>query len=155
MQKYSRSLEWPLNPSKPIVTSPPGNDELWYPTWSKHVNFLAMFPYLSKVSSTASFLSPSSNVFWILLICTEIKWFHGRSGFTISFWAFICRGCSKIANVISENLSKGVQPFGISVPHWMKSCLGPHIKYIVTYSHKNKNLIIFKINLQFCVGPHS
>ena len=26
----------------------------------------------------------------------------------------------------------GVQPFGISGPHWKKSCLGPHIKYTNT-----------------------
>ena len=29
-------------------------------------------------------------------------------------------------------LSRGVQPFGVSKPHWKKSCLGPHTKYIVT-----------------------
>ena len=32
------------------------------------------------------------------------------------------------------------QPFGISAPHWKKSCLGPHIKYIVTRNHTQKNL---------------
>ena len=32
-----------------------------------------------------------------------------------------------------------VQPFGISGPHWKKSCLGPHIKYIVTRNHKKKS----------------
>ena len=35
--------------------------------------------------------------------------------------------------------SRGVQPFGVSGPHWKKkSCLGPHIKYIVTHNHKKK-----------------
>ena len=33
--------------------------------------------------------------------------------------------------------STGVQPFGVSGPHWQKSCLGPHTKYIVTHNHKN------------------
>ena len=32
---------------------------------------------------------------------------------------------------------RGVQTFGISGPHWKKSCLGPPIKYIVTCNHKN------------------
>ena len=27
---------------------------------------------------------------------------------------------------------RGVQPFGISGPHWKKSYLGPHIKYTNT-----------------------
>ena len=31
--------------------------------------------------------------------------------------------------------SRGVQPLGFSGPHWKKSCLGPHIKYIVTRNH--------------------
>ena len=54
------------------------------------------------------------------------------------------------------NSSRGVQPFGISGPHWKKkSCLGPHIKYIATHNHTQKNLIMFEIHLQFCVGPHS
>ena len=39
-------------------------------------------------------------------------------------------------------LVRGVQPFGLSVPHWKKNCLGTHIKYIVTHNHKN-NLIVF------------
>ena len=40
-------------------------------------------------------------------------------------------------HIINERGStRGVQPFGISVPHWKKSCLGPHIKYIVTHNHK-------------------
>ena len=35
---------------------------------------------------------------------------------------------------------RGVQPFGVSRPHWKnKSCLGPHIKYTVTYNHKTKS----------------
>ena len=28
--------------------------------------------------------------------------------------------------------SRGVQPFGVSGPHWKKSCLEPHIKYTNT-----------------------
>ena len=35
--------------------------------------------------------------------------------------------------------SRGVQPFGVSGPHWKKSCLGPCIKYIVTRHHKKKS----------------
>ena len=33
----------------------------------------------------------------------------------------------------------GVQPFGVSVPRWMKSCLGPHIKYTATGNHKKQS----------------
>ena len=32
---------------------------------------------------------------------------------------------------------RGVQSFGISGSHWKKSCLGSHIKYIMTCNHKN------------------
>ena len=34
--------------------------------------------------------------------------------------------------------SRGVQPFGVFGPHWKKkkSCLGPHIKSVVTRHHK-------------------
>ena len=36
-----------------------------------------------------------------------------------------------------EEAFRGVQPFGVSGPHWKrKSCLGPHMKYIATHSHK-------------------
>ena len=38
---------------------------------------------------------------------------------------------------------RGVQYFGIPVPYWKKSCLGPHIKYIVTCNHTHTNLIMF------------
>ena len=32
---------------------------------------------------------------------------------------------------------RSIQTFGVSGPHWKKkSCLGPHIKYIVTCNHK-------------------
>ena len=34
---------------------------------------------------------------------------------------------------------KGVQPSGVSGPHWKKSCLRPHIKYIATCNHKKKS----------------
>ena len=38
---------------------------------------------------------------------------------------------------------RGIQHFGTSGPHWKKkSCLGPHIKYIVAHNHK-KNPIMF------------
>ena len=46
---------------------------------------------------------------------------------------------------------RGVQPFDVSGPHWKKSCLGPHVKYIVTCNH-TKDLIMFYVNLRFCVG---
>ena len=42
---------------------------------------------------------------------------------------------------VQANPSRDVEPFGISGPHWKKSCLGPHIKYIVT--HNQKNLIMY------------
>ena len=34
---------------------------------------------------------------------------------------------------------KGVQPFGVSGPHWKKSCLGSHIKYVTTHNHTQNN----------------
>ena len=34
---------------------------------------------------------------------------------------------------------RDVQSFGVSGPHWKKSCLGPHIKYTATRSHTQKN----------------
>ena len=36
-------------------------------------------------------------------------------------------------------LCRGVQTFGISMLHWTKSCLGPHIEYIKTRNHKKKS----------------
>ena len=40
--------------------------------------------------------------------------------------------------------SRGVQSFGISVPHWKKkSCFGRHIKYTETCNHTQKSLIMF------------
>ena len=34
-------------------------------------------------------------------------------------------------------VARGVQPFGISAPHWKKkTCLGPYIKYMATCNHK-------------------
>ena len=42
-----------------------------------------------------------------------------------------------------NDLSRGVQTFGVSTPHWKKkSCLGPHIKYIATHNNK-KTLLMF------------
>ena len=36
-------------------------------------------------------------------------------------------------------LVRGVQPFGISGPHWKNSCLGPYIKYTSTNENKKKS----------------
>ena len=54
-------------------------------------------------------------------------------------------------------LCRGAQPLGISGPPWKKkkSCLGLHIKYTATRHHTQKILIMFYINLWFCVGPNS
>ena len=39
-----------------------------------------------------------------------------------------------------NTLGRGVQPFGVSGPHWKKkSCLGTHIKYTVTPNHTKKS----------------
>ena len=44
--------------------------------------------------------------------------------------------------------SRGVQPFGISGPHWKKkSCLGPYIKYIATCNHKKSHNILTKFTI--------
>ena len=37
------------------------------------------------------------------------------------------------------NLCRGVQPLGVSGPHWKKSCLGLHIKYTNTNENKKKS----------------
>ena len=38
--------------------------------------------------------------------------------------------------------------FGISGPHWKKqSCLGPHIKYIVTRNHKKSHNVLSKFTI--------
>ena len=55
----------------------------------------------------------------------------------------------------TEQSTKGVQPFGVSGPHWKtKSCLGPHIKYSATCNHKNISSHVKQV-CYFCVGPHS
>ena len=45
-------------------------------------------------------------------------------------------------------LPRGVQPFRISRPQWKKkSCLGPHIKYIVTHNHKTSHNVLSKFTI--------
>ena len=40
---------------------------------------------------------------------------------------------------------RGVQPFGVSEPHWKKSGFGPYIKYTATHNHtQKKNTSCFK-----------
>ena len=39
-------------------------------------------------------------------------------------------------DTVRSTLSRGVQPFGLSGPHWKKSYPGPHTKYIETRNHK-------------------
>ena len=44
---------------------------------------------------------------------------------------------TKQNNIFLNSLgSGGVQTFGIAGPHWKKSCLRPHLKYIATQSQK-------------------
>ena len=51
-------------------------------------------------------------------------------------WQGIVRYSWLLKKLCFFSRSRGVQPFGISGPHWKKkSCLGPHIKYTNT----NKN----------------
>ena len=51
--------------------------------------------------------------------------------------------------------SRGVPPFGISGPYWEKSCLGPHIKYIVTRNPKKKKSHHVLSKFTFFVGLYS
>ena len=44
---------------------------------------------------------------------------------------------------------RGVQPFGVSGPHWNKSCLGSQIKYIVTHGQKKSHNILSKFTILF------
>ena len=46
-----------------------------------------------------------------------------------------------------QPLSRGVQPFSISRPHWKKSCFGPHIKYIATHNHKKSHNVLSKFTI--------
>ena len=49
--------------------------------------------------------------------------------------------------------SRGVQPFGVSGPRWKKkSCLGPHVKYIVTCNHKKTHNVLGKF-MSLCRAP--
>ena len=44
--------------------------------------------------------------------------------------------------------ASGVQPFGVSGPHWKKkSCLEPHIKYIMTHNHKKTHHVLSKFTI--------
>ena len=45
---------------------------------------------------------------------------------------------------------RGVQPFGVSGTHWKKSCLGPHIKYIVTHNHIQKSHNVLSKFMNMC-----
>ena len=47
-----------------------------------------------------------------------------------------------------QPLVGGVQPFGISGPHWKKkSCLGPHIKYTNTNENKKSHNVLSKFTV--------
>ena len=46
-----------------------------------------------------------------------------------------------------ETLGRGVRPFGVSAPHWKKSCLGPHIKYIATCNQKKFHNVLSKFTI--------
>ena len=79
----------------------------------------------------------------------------GHRGQSPCYWGSFAISSAMFAIILLLRGSRGVWPFGISAPHWKKkSCLGPHIKYIATCNHKI-HLIMFWVNLRFCVGPHS
>ena len=48
---------------------------------------------------------------------------------------------------MSRFLSRGAQPFGISRPHWKKSCLRPHIKYFTTHITKTSHSVSSKFTI--------
>ena len=50
---------------------------------------------------------------------------------------------------------QGVQTFEISAPHWKKSCLGPHIVYIVACNHKKKSYNVLSKFMTFCWAAFS
>ena len=58
----------------------------------------------------------------------------------ILWWGFKKKKKMKLSVIIAyiygqvsySSSIRGVQPFGVSGPHWKKSCLGPHIKYTNT-----------------------
>ena len=77
-----------------------------------------------------------------------IHYHHTRSEFTNLPESLVCREWTLREGqgrreACKERLSRGVQTFAASGPHWKKkSCLGPRIKYIATHNQKN-TLIMF------------
>ena len=61
--------------------------------------------------------------------------------FQFKFWPnTTCFGPCPVTLHCFLDKFRGVQPFGISGPHWKKkSCLGPHIKYTNTNENKKKS----------------
>ena len=65
--------------------------------------------------------------------------------------------------LLDQDFPQGVQPFGVSAPHWKKnSNLGPHIKYTATHNHKQSHNVLSKftilcwaasIAILGCMGP--
>ena len=53
-----------------------------------------------------------------------------------------------ITDVNIKILFRGIQPFGVSGPHWKKkSCLGLHIKYIVTHNTRKSHNVLSKFTI--------
>ena len=75
-----------------------------------------------------------------------------RSAATVTACTFVTCSHTPIPSVQSwEKYPRGVQPSGMSGPHWTKSCLGPHVKYTVTRNHK-KISSCFKWIYNFVLG---
>ena len=73
---------------------------------------------------------------------------HSSLHFFVLGLAFI-KKCSKWLCTTAGPRCGGVQPFGVSGPHWKKSCLGTHIKYTNTnenwWAKKKKVFSKFKL----------
>lgn len=53
--------------------------------------------------------------------------------------SYLLYPCPPVGLVVTQFITfKGVQPFGISGPHWKKSCLEPPVKYTATHNCRKK-----------------
>ena len=66
------------------------------------------------------------------LLANGRRWFCGQFILYLSIMMHNQYNYLKVYVKSDFKPCRGVQPSGISGPHWKKSCLGPHMKYINT-----------------------
>ena len=80
---------------------------------------------------------------YALFYCKKYSSVPNRQKFIPAFvqFTFFCLQSSSISK-------QGLKIFGVSAPHWKKSCLGPHLKYMVIHNHKTSHGILSKFTLR-------